>query len=238
MEANQAFQSGAFAYFTEPYTKEVLIKSIEDALYSSRFLMSLAGKLTGQVLQEGPLEVRQSDYIAALRKIRRFGKPLTLSPLLACLSGLSKDLKTSLIEAGPKEKEAHKKRKVLIIEDDEIILDNLSTLLSMVFDIEVAKTGREVVALGHIEDLELIILDIYLPDTMTTELIEPFKKEYPNVKIIIMTAYQDSKLAQECLSLGVDAYLNKPFPSLQMLTLIARSFQDLYFEKVLKLAEK
>jgi DNA-binding NarL/FixJ family response regulator len=56
---------------------------------------------------------------------------------------------------------------------------------------------------------DIILLDIFLPGELGTEGIKFFKSHYPDVKIIMLTSYNESSLILECLKLGASGYAIK-----------------------------
>lgn len=57
--------------------------------------------------------------------------------------------------------------------------------------------------------LDVILIDLGLPDTLTTNPIAPIKKKCPQTPIIVLTANDDVETAKECVRSGADAYLLK-----------------------------
>jgi YesN/AraC family two-component response regulator len=57
---------------------------------------------------------------------------------------------------------------------------------------------------------ELVLLDIKLKNSSGFEVAVHIKKEYPNIKIIVLTAYSEFDFAHKALNLGIGEYLLKP----------------------------
>ncbi|GAB6280989.1 MAG: response regulator [Thermovirga sp.] len=104
--------------------------------------------------------------------------------------------------------------KVLIVEDDPIVARLHQRFLSVVegFSVAgVAKTGTE--ALKFLEDaqVDLILLDIFMPGIDGLDLLRKIRKKRKDVDVIMITAAQEGAIIQETLRLGVFDYLLKPF---------------------------
>ena len=71
----------------------------------------------------------------------------------------------------------------------------------------------------------MILLDIYLPDIMGTELIPLFKQIRPSTEIIVVTAYKEIHLATESVQHGAADFLTKPFQKMDLLVAISKVLQ-------------
>jgi len=102
-------------------------------------------------------------------------------------------------------------KKILIAEDEEVLRE--------VFKDELAEEGYEVMeardakgTLAHLskEKVDLLILDIKLPDMSGLKLLEKIRKEYPTLPIIICTAYDTFKTDYEIWAGHIADYIVKP----------------------------
>jgi CheY-like chemotaxis protein len=59
-------------------------------------------------------------------------------------------------------------------------------------------------------DLVLILSDINMPGMSGIDLLGAIKKQYPHLKVFMITAYDDKEKYQKSLSLGAEQYLTKP----------------------------
>lgn len=59
-------------------------------------------------------------------------------------------------------------------------------------------------------DLALILSDINMPHMSGLELLETVRKEYPALRIFMLTAYDNAELRRRVLAMGADEYLTKP----------------------------
>jgi two-component system response regulator AtoC len=78
---------------------------------------------------------------------------------------------------------------------------------------------------------DLILLDLYLPDINGLELLEHFRKDHPNVGVVIMTAAAAIKTAVEAIRAGAEDYLQKPLNLDDLQIVLARSGEKLGLRK-------
>lgn len=113
---------------------------------------------------------------------------------------------------------------VLLVEDEEIermalrriILDKLSN----VEIVGEARNGYEAIDMIKRKDVDLMLLDINMPGLNGLEVVKYIKGNYPEIVVVIMTAYDTFEFAHSALKLKVDDFLLKPVrPSLIVNTL-------------------
>ena len=103
-------------------------------------------------------------------------------------------------------------RSVLIIDDEENIRKYLGQSLSRDgFDVHTAQYGKEGINLLMQKHMDVVLLDLNLPDINGLEVLEELKKIDVESIIIIITAYGDINSAVNAMRLGAYDYLTKPF---------------------------
>jgi len=103
---------------------------------------------------------------------------------------------------------------ILIVEDEEQILNVTRTILKRLgYHVLTAKTGMEGVDIGrsYDGDIDLAIIDIYLPDMRGDVIYKLLKKARGNLKVIVLSGYALDGPAQKILNLGAQAFIQKPF---------------------------
>jgi DNA-binding NarL/FixJ family response regulator len=104
------------------------------------------------------------------------------------------------------------KIKVLIVDDQELILESLNIVLEMEDDIEVvglAKNGEEAINHCAASQPDLILMDINMPIMDGVAATEKIKLRFPLTKIIILTSYKEVEYVLAALSHGAEGYLLK-----------------------------
>ena len=105
-----------------------------------------------------------------------------------------------------------KKKKILIVDDDEQILEMLGEFLEEEgFIIDLSSGGQD--ALKKLEDgkYHLVISDVRMPDIDGFEVLQQVKEKYIKTKVILMTGYTEEYDISDALILGADDYITKPF---------------------------
>jgi DNA-binding response OmpR family regulator len=110
--------------------------------------------------------------------------------------------------------------RVLLVEDDSVISQNISTYLKRKkYSVDSAETIEVGYEKAISDDYDLIVLDRGLPDGDGLELIKKIRDEEINTPILVLTARNEDIDIVEGLNSGADDYLSKPF---DMDVLIAR----------------
>ena len=104
------------------------------------------------------------------------------------------------------------KTKILLIDDHQLFNDGVKSLLSSEPNIEII--GQVFDAKSVLYEIQktspqLLFLDINFPDGNGIELAKIIVKEYPQIKIIFLTMYDDYTLLKEAKKIGVQGYMLK-----------------------------
>ncbi|NQW00441.1 MAG: response regulator transcription factor [Rhodospirillales bacterium] len=103
------------------------------------------------------------------------------------------------------------KQRLLIVEDDEMVQALLAAyLLREGFAISLATTGKEMLACVDSEKIDLILLDLGLPDEDGLTLARQVRAR-SHIPIIVLTARQGKSDRLAALEVGADDYMTKPF---------------------------
>ena len=104
------------------------------------------------------------------------------------------------------------KAKLLIVDDNEGVRHLVSRWLEKAgFAVSEARDGAEAVDMVRRDPPDLILADIRMPKIDGIELARIVKSEFPETKIILMTAYSSPQTIAQARREGVDDYLEKPF---------------------------
>lgn len=109
------------------------------------------------------------------------------------------------------------KNKVLIVDDDPLILDLLQEYLQKNnYRVSLAK-NREQAESEILREPDIILLDITLPDGNGLEITKKIQKEHPHIPVILISAKGDNDDIIRGLKKGADDYLSKPFNPVELL---------------------
>jgi DNA-binding NtrC family response regulator len=104
-----------------------------------------------------------------------------------------------------------RKKNILVIDDDKIILDSLCEFLSLEgYQTSGAETRKSALARLEEESYCLVITDVNLPDGDGLELLSFIKKNYPQTVVIVITGYGTIDSAVKAIKSGAYDYLTKP----------------------------
>lgn len=103
--------------------------------------------------------------------------------------------------------------KTVIAEDDFRIADMHEKFLNKFEEIEVvgkALNGEQTLQVLEKEKPDFLLLDVYMPDMLGSDLLPVIREKYPKVSIIMITAATDKEFLEKALNYGVENYLIKP----------------------------
>lgn len=103
--------------------------------------------------------------------------------------------------------------KVVIAEDDFRIAQVQEQFLQKLPDVKVvqkALNAKETMDILEKHEVDLLFLDIYMPDDLGTNLLAKIRDHYPTIDIIIVTAATEKSMLETAVRYGVSNYLLKP----------------------------
>lgn len=130
--------------------------------------------------------------------------------------------------AQPKSEEGQKEfyfsnKTVLIVEDDPFNAVYISEVLSKTgLNILIAENGREAIEKSLTQNIDLVLMDIRLPDINGYEATHRIKEEKPLLKIIAQTAYASNDERQRAYDVGCIDYLAKPTKKEALLSMLTK----------------
>lgn len=117
--------------------------------------------------------------------------------------------------------------KILLVEDDLNTLEGLAEILQQEkYIVAKAKNGQEALTALKKKGFNLVLIDYLLPDKDGLEISEIIIHQYPDVKIIMMTAFGSVKNAVNAMKLGIYDYLTKPIDLDELLIVIRRALKE------------
>jgi DNA-binding NtrC family response regulator len=103
------------------------------------------------------------------------------------------------------------KKRILVIDDDEVVRNNLKAILELEgYNVDTAVTGKEAVDKSNASFYNLALIDIRLPDMEGTKLLTTMRDTVPKMVKIIVTGYPSQENAVEAVNMGADGYIVKP----------------------------
>lgn len=120
---------------------------------------------------------------------------------------------------------------ILIVEDDAMQRDMLSTLLQRKLGISAlqAENGRRALDILEREDnagnVKLVILDVQMPVMNGLETLEIIRQKYPAMAVLMLTGSKDIDDAIKALKLGAVDFINKPYEGERMVTTVRNAIK-------------
>ncbi len=114
---------------------------------------------------------------------------------------------------------------ILVVDDEFGVLQSFKMVLKDEFNVLLAATGTEALDIYNSNAVDLILLDILLPDSNGLDLLEKFKELDSNIEIIMITAVKDIQSAVKAIRLGAYDYIVKPFDVVEVLKIIRRALE-------------
>ena len=102
--------------------------------------------------------------------------------------------------------------KIMIADDQELIRESLKVILDMNPDMEVialAENGRQILKLLDRQMPDVILMDVRMPELDGVLCTKAVKEKHPEVKIIILTTFDDDEYVYNALKYGASGYLLK-----------------------------
>ena len=101
--------------------------------------------------------------------------------------------------------------RMLVVDDDHIILDSLSEFLQLEgFEVEAALDFPRALQIIEHKGVDLILCDVNMPGGNGFELLHCVRKRFPETVVVMMTAYGTIESAVEAIKMGAYDYLTKP----------------------------
>ena len=122
--------------------------------------------------------------------------------------------------------------RVVLVDDHPPVRDGVKVALQRDKDIIISGEAETVEELSEIlrdSDIDVVVLDISLPDGSGVELITQLREQYPLLKIIILSMYSRSDYVLEAVSNGVSGYMTKETSPVRLIDGIKQVLRGEYF---------
>lgn len=104
------------------------------------------------------------------------------------------------------------KKRILLVEDQTIVRNGLKMMIEQDETLQItaeASNGREALVLLEKVYVDLVLMDIRMPEMSGIEATKHIRSHFPNVKILILTTFDDEEYAYQTLKDGASGFLVK-----------------------------
>ncbi len=115
---------------------------------------------------------------------------------------------------------------ILVVDDEINYLTVMEALLGEEgYEVLTAPGGQDALKLAGTSDVDLVLTDMKMPKMNGIELLGELKRLYPDLPVIMMTAYGTVEKAVESMKTGAYDYILKPFKNEELLATISRALE-------------
>ena len=119
----------------------------------------------------------------------------------------------------------NRKDRILVVDDDSMNLARTRIILSKEYDVILAESGAEALKLLGTQEVDLVLLDIDMPEMNGMETFRNMKKAGIKAPVIFLTASGLEEDVVSAIKLGAVNYLKKPFLPQELLKRVAQEFK-------------
>ena len=102
--------------------------------------------------------------------------------------------------------------RILVVDDEMIVCESCKRILEEEgYEVETALSGKEAFDKMKVSPFDIVITDLKMPGIDGMEVLKTFRKEYPDLIIIMITGFSTVETAVEAMKLGAFDYIPKPF---------------------------
>ncbi len=117
--------------------------------------------------------------------------------------------------------------RILVVDDELIVRDSLKEWLAEEgFAVDMAASGQEAIEQLSQQTYQLMLLDLKMPEMDGVEVLQKTIDEFPDLDVVMMTAYATVETAVEAMKIGALDYLVKPFDPETLIPMVKRLYQE------------
>lgn len=125
------------------------------------------------------------------------------------------------------------KQKILIVDDEEVNRELLKILLEEKYEIMLSSNGYEALKIVDKFDVDLILLDVVMPDMDGFEVSSSIRKnsKTEDISIIFATSDESKSIVSKCFEFGGDDYISKPINTEELLARVKHHLENRTLKK-------
>jgi len=129
------------------------------------------------------------------------------------------------LQSGRPVPDAHHRPTLLVCDDEDGPRESLRVIFKGDFEILLARSGPEAIALAQQQRVDVAISDIRMAGMSGIEVLERLKFVDPGIEVVMMTAYETTDTLRQAIKLHACDYINKPFDVTTVRAAIASAMQ-------------
>lgn len=111
---------------------------------------------------------------------------------------------------------------ILVVDDDQSIRELLETILKDNYAVMTADTGGAALQILDEVEINVVLLDLRLPDYEGIDLLKIIKEKHPDIEVMIISVVKDIEMVVRAMKLGAYNYITKDFDSDEVLALVEK----------------
>jgi putative two-component system response regulator len=116
--------------------------------------------------------------------------------------------------------------KILVVDDDADVRESVSSLISAQgFSVISCENAEEALAQLQESRILAVLTDINMPGISGIELLDKIRQAYPQVPVILMTAYAELDIAIEAIKTGAFDFVTKPYKTSHLIRVIKKAIE-------------
>ncbi len=124
---------------------------------------------------------------------------------------------------------------LLLVDDHTLVTDGLKALLGNDANFEikgVAQNGKEAIDMLKALKVDIVLMDVDMPEMNGIDAVKFIKKNLPNIKVIMLTMHDEKAVIKQLKDIGADGYLIKNSPKAELINAIKSvAAGDQYFSE-------
>jgi len=118
--------------------------------------------------------------------------------------------------------------RILVVDDELVVRDSLKEwLVDEGYSVQMADSGAQALKKLEAQDCHLMLADIKMPGMDGVELLKRAREIYPDLPVVMMTAYATVETAVDAMKIGARDYLMKPFDPEKMIPMVAAIYEEM-----------
>ncbi len=116
--------------------------------------------------------------------------------------------------------------RILVVDDEPGMCHILNRLLTREgYLVQTALSAQEAIGLQQSQGFHAALIDLRMPEMDGLELLTHFKKNDPDMEVIVMTAFATVETAVDAMSRGASSYIRKPFNNNEVLLVLSNALE-------------